>query len=137
MPNVALINGGVVQNVIVSTVAFASTLGYQTVVDVTGKVCGPGYTTADNITFAPPVAAVAHAPASAIAVGPSLFAYQNTLPGTALVLIGGGVVTGIAFSRDGLTWSNTGMLSGSVTLLPGDWVKVGYTAAPTMTLVPQ
>ena len=126
MANVALLKGGVVQNVIVSTVAFASTLaGYDAVVDVTGKVCGPGYTTADNITFTAPVAAVAHAPASAIAVGPSLFAYQNTLQVSAVVAIGGGVVTGIAFSRDGATWSNTGMLSGSVTLLPGDWVKVG------------
>ena len=135
MGNMALIKGGVAQNVIVSTLAFAQALpGYDSVVDATGMICGPGYTWNGSVFTAP---AQALAPVlGPITVGASLFAWQNTFQVPVTISIAGGTVTGIAFSNTGQVWTNTGLTAGVVSLHPGDWVRVGYSVIPTMTLIP-
>lgn len=73
---------------------------------------------------------------SNIPVGASPFTYQNTLPGPASVMISGGTVTTISFSRDNVTYFLVGLLGGMFHLSPGDFLKVAYVLASTMTLIP-
>lgn len=73
---------------------------------------------------------------SNIPVGASPFLYQNVTQRPCTVLISGGTVTTISFSRDGVTFYLVGVLAGSFHLSPGDFLRVVYILAPTMTLVP-
>lgn len=72
-----------------------------------------------------------------ISVGASPFTYQNTNNYSVDVIISGGAVSLIEFSRDGTNWYNVGFTSGIVRLSPGDRVRVTYTTAPTMVVVPR
>ncbi len=74
---------------------------------------------------------------SNITVPASLTPYQNTTAFDADVIISGGTISNIEFSRDGTTWYSTGLLTGVLQLSPNDRVRVTYTVAPTMTLVPR
>ena len=135
MPNIALIKSGVVQNVIVSTLAFAQALpGYDSVVDATGMPTGPGYSW-NGTVFTAPIPTKAPV-LGAIAVGASLFSWQNTFQVPVTISIAGGAVTGIAISNNGTVWTNTGLTAGVVSLHQNDWVRVGYSVTPTMTLIP-
>lgn len=51
---VALIRGNLVENVIVSTMAFASTLGYSMIIDVTELPVYPGCIWNGGTDFSPP-----------------------------------------------------------------------------------
>jgi hypothetical protein len=73
---------------------------------------------------------------SNIPVGASPFTYQNPITGPANVLISGGTVTSISYSRDGSTFFLVGLLAGQVHLSTGDFVRIVYVLAPTMTLIP-
>lgn len=64
-------------------------------------------------------------------------AYQNTTGYPMDIIVNGGTVTSISFSRDNVTYYPTGMVAGVVDLSANDYVKVVYTAAPTMTGVPR
>lgn len=75
--------------------------------------------------------------ASSITVTASPFTYTNQTGVTADVIVSGGTVSQIEFSRDGTTFFGVGVTNGMFMLSPYDWLRVTYTAAPTMTLVPR
>lgn len=64
-------------------------------------------------------------------------AYQNATGYPLDVLITGGTVTLIEFSRNGTTWYSTGAIAGIVPLSPLDCVRVTYSVTPTMTGIPR
>jgi len=73
---------------------------------------------------------------AAVAVGASPFTYTNASDFDADVLLSGGTVSALEFTRDGLTFYpvNAGEM---IRLNPGDAVRVAYTVAPTITLIPR
>ncbi len=73
----------------------------------------------------------------AVTVGTSPFVYQNTNKYPIDVIIRGGTVTTIEFSRDNVTYYNIGLLSGSFGLSPNDRIRITYTLQPTVTGVPR
>jgi len=64
----------------------------------------------------------------------SPFTYKNATTGVQQILISGGTVSAVQFSRDGTNFY-TGN-SNLVVLSPGDSVKITYSAAPTVYKVP-
>ena len=72
---------------------------------------------------------------STIAIGTSPFTYQAQQKG--FVIVRGGTVTLIQFTRDQITNVNTGVTSGCIPLSQGDSVIVTFSAPPNMTFVPQ
>lgn len=71
-----------------------------------------------------------------IAVGASPFTYQYVEAGQASVLLSGGTVTLVEFSRDGVTWYSVGVATDAMLAVSqGDYLRITYGAAPTMTLV--
>jgi len=73
---------------------------------------------------------------TSITVGASPFVYQNKDNVEEDIIISGGTVSSLAWSRDGSTYYNLGLTSGVFHLEPGEYLQVTYTAAPTMTKVP-
>jgi len=71
---------------------------------------------------------------SGVAVGASPFSFQSTVPGN--INVNAGTVSLIEISRDGLTFFATGLLGGMFFLCPGDFIRVTYVVAPTMTWFP-
>lgn len=72
---------------------------------------------------------------SNLTVGASPFTYQNTAVYQEDILITGGTVSLVEFTRDNVTWyARTG---DTVSLSPSDRVRVTYTVAPTMTKIPR
>lgn len=74
---------------------------------------------------------------SNITVPASTVAYRNTLAVDASVIVSGGTVTDIEFSRNNSTWYTTGTIAGMFHLSPNDYIRVTYAVAPTMTLIPR
>ncbi len=74
---------------------------------------------------------------SNITVTASPMTYQNATGYDADVIISGGTVSNIEFTRDNVTFYPTGLLTGVIKLSPSDRLRVTYTVAPTMTLVPR
>lgn len=74
---------------------------------------------------------------SNITVTASPMTYQNATGYDADVIISGGTVSNIEFTRDNATFYTTGFIAGVLKLSPSDRVRVTYTVAPTMTLVPR
>jgi hypothetical protein len=52
-------------------------------------------------------------------------------------MISGGGVSQLEFSRDGITYYDTGSYYGMFTLSPSDMLRVTYTQAPILTLIPR
>lgn len=73
-------------------------------------------------------------PAS-VTVGASPFVYVAPVQGS--VLISGGPVSLIEYSKDGTTWFPTGQTGGSLQLVANDHVRVTFTNAPSMTFFPR
>ena len=73
---------------------------------------------------------------SAITVTASAFVFQNTSSKGMTVLVSGGTVTTIEFSRDGAAFFLVGLLAGQFILSPNDRLRVTYAIAPTMTSIP-
>jgi hypothetical protein len=71
---------------------------------------------------------------AAITLTVSPFAYQALIRGQ--LLIAGGTVSAIEFSRNRTTFYNAGITAGFVQMDAGDQVRVTYTVAPTLTFVP-
>lgn len=69
-----------------------------------------------------------------LTVGASPFTYQAILKGQ--VLITGGTVSGIEFSRDGTTYYSTGQISGFIQMDRSDYVRVTYTVTPVVKFFP-
>jgi hypothetical protein len=77
-------------------------------------------------------------PVSSITVTASPFTYQNSTGYDASVLVNGGTVSLVQFSRNNVTYYTTSAATNTILMLsPNDYVKVTYTAAPTMVLVPR
>lgn len=52
------------------------------------------------------------------------------------LLVSGGTVTAIEFSRDGTAYYNVGVIAGAIPINAGDLVRITYAVAPTVTFVP-
>ena len=74
---------------------------------------------------------------SNIIVTASPMTYQNTTGYEADVILSGGTVSNIEFTRNNITFYTVGFIEGVLRLSPSDRVRVTYTVAPTMTLVPR
>jgi len=74
---------------------------------------------------------------NSIAVGLSPFIFQNTRKYDNSVIVSGGTVSDIKWSRDRINFYETGQSSGMFLLSPGDSLKVTYSSVPTMTQVPR
>lgn len=73
----------------------------------------------------------------AITVTASPFTYINQTGGDVDVLVSGGGISLLEFSRDGTTFYSTGSFYGMFSLSPYDRLRATYVSAPTMTLVPR
>lgn len=71
------------------------------------------------------------------AAGASPYTYTNANAYSEDVMVAGGTVTALDFSRNGTTWYASGLVIGTVRLSPGDKLKVTYTVAPTITRIPR
>jgi len=83
-----------------------------------------GQTTPSNAASAP------------VAPSGSPFTYINTSARAQSVIVSGGTVSLIEYSRDGVTFTVVGVLAGLVYLNPGDRIRVTYVTAPTITATP-
>ena len=71
-----------------------------------------------------------------VTAGASPYTYQNTSGSRQNIIVTGGTVTLVEYSRGGTVWFTTGLIAGTVLLNPNDSVRVTYTVAPVMTAVP-
>jgi hypothetical protein len=69
-----------------------------------------------------------------VVVGPSPFIYTALKRGS--MIVNGGTVSLIEFSRDGVTFFDVGATAGMFALNASDQLRVTYTVPPTMTFVP-
>jgi hypothetical protein len=77
-------------------------------------------------------------PISTITVTASPFTYQNTSGYNQSVIVTGGTVSLVEFSRDNTTFYSISILTNTMPLLsPNDYLRVTYTVAPTMVSVPR
>lgn len=94
-----------------------------------------------DLALAPPATPQTTSNASllpnAITVGASPYSYQNTTSYAVDVLVSGGTVSAVDFTRDNTTFYSVGVVAGMFTLSPYDRLRVTYTVAPTMTLIPR
>lgn len=65
----------------------------------------------------------------------SPYTYKATQGGT--LIIQGGTVSMVSFSRDGVTNFNAGQTQGMFPLSQGDLLIITYSAAPNLTFVPR
>lgn len=72
----------------------------------------------------------------AVTPGASPWVYQSPFAGDVRLLVSGGTVSALAFSRDGVTYYSLGITSGQITLSQNDFLRVTYTVVPTMIAVP-
>jgi hypothetical protein len=77
---------------------------------------------------------LAPAAEAAVTVGDSPYVYSAPVRGS--VIVNGGTVSAIAFSRDGTTFYTTGQTAGMFLLCAGDLLRITYTVLPTVTFVP-
>ena len=71
-------------------------------------------------------------------VGASPYTYTNTGDFDLTVVVSGGTVSDVSFSRDGINFVPVATTSfASVTLNPGDMVRVTYTVLPSLVLIPR
>jgi hypothetical protein len=76
-------------------------------------------------------------PPSPIIVDASPFVYVNNTGFPADIIVSGGGVILLEFSRNGVTFFNTGSFYGMFTLSPFDRLRVTYQTPPQLTLVPR
>jgi hypothetical protein len=67
-------------------------------------------------------------------VGVSPYIYSAPVRGS--VIVNGGTVSAIAFSRDGVTFYTVGQTAGMFLLNAADQLRITYTVLPTVTFVP-
>ncbi|BBH21833.1 hypothetical protein Back11_31780 [Paenibacillus baekrokdamisoli] len=71
------------------------------------------------------------------AINASPYLLANTNGYSVEVVVAGGAVTKIEFSRDGFNFFDLGMTSGSLSLSPKDQLRISYSVKPTVTLIPR
>jgi hypothetical protein len=62
--------------------------------------------------------------------------YTYSAPVRGSVIVNGGTVSAIAFSRDGVTFYTVGQTAGMFLLNAADQLRITYTVLPTVTFVP-
>lgn len=62
--------------------------------------------------------------------------YTNSSARRQNVIVSGGTVTTIEFSRDGATFDIVGLLAGVHVLNPGDQLRITYAVAPAVAIYP-
>lgn len=72
---------------------------------------------------------------TSISVGASPFLYTNSTGNNVDVMISGGGISFLEFSRNGSTFYDTGSYYGMFGLSPADMLRVTYVSAPVMTLI--
>lgn len=72
---------------------------------------------------------------TAVALGASPATVQFQFGGTASIIVSGGTVSLIEFSRDGTTFFNVGTVAGMFTLSQDDRLRITYVAPPTVTQI--
>jgi hypothetical protein len=72
-----------------------------------------------------------------LTVGASPYTYINDTGAPVDVMISGGGISKLQFTRNGSSFYSTGSFYGMFTLSPWDAVKVWYVAAPTMVVIPR
>ena len=85
----------------------------------------------------PPAPSGAGVVPTTVTPGASPYSYINTSSYAASLIVQGGTVTLIEFSRNGTTFFDTGVLAGMFALSPYDRLRITYAIAPTVTLVPR
>lgn len=73
---------------------------------------------------------------SAITPSGSPYSYQNLDGYPQNVVVQGGTVSKVEYSVDNSTFTDLGVTAGSFRVEPGDYLRVTYTGAPTMTKIP-
>jgi hypothetical protein len=81
-------------------------------------------------------ATYANPPTPVVASG-SPFLYTNADTYTVDLMVSGGGVSKLEFSRDGVVFYDTGSYYGMFTLSPSDMLRVTYTQTPILTLIPR
>lgn len=71
---------------------------------------------------------------TAVTLTGSPFTYNAAVKGS--LIVSGGTVSLIRFSRGGVTFYNVGTVAGMYTLNASDRLEITYTVAPTVTFVP-
>jgi len=74
---------------------------------------------------------------SGVTPGASPYTYQNTSGRPGDMIVEGGTVSAIAFSRGNATFYGVGIVSGVFPLSEYDFLRVTYIVAPTMTFIPR
>ncbi len=74
-------------------------------------------------------------PAAPVTPSVSPYTYKAEQGGT--LIIQGGTVSMVSFSRDGVTNFNTGQTQGMFPLSQGDLLIITYSGAPNLTFVPR
>jgi hypothetical protein len=75
---------------------------------------------------------------AAQAVGVSPYLYTNTSDFDLTAVVTSGTVSDVSFTRDGVNFSTIATATNaSITLNPGDAVRITYTVLPTLTLIPR
>jgi len=93
------------------------------------SVAGTHTVIKDNLGYNPQAIA-------SVSVGTSPYAYHNTDHYPEDVIVSGGTVSDISWSRDGSAYYATGVTAGKFRLEPSEYLKVTYSVAPTMTKCP-
>lgn len=76
-------------------------------------------------------------PPTPVVASGSPFLYTNADTYTVDLMVSGGGVSKLEFSRDGVVFYDTGSYYGMFTLSPSDMLRVTYTQAPILTLIPR
>lgn len=74
---------------------------------------------------------------SAGSLGASPAVIQNPAAYAQDVMVSGGSVSLIEYSRDGVSWYTTGLVGGMMRLSPGDRLRITYLVPPTVTWIPR
>ena len=75
-------------------------------------------------------------PASEVSIPVGVSPFEFAAPRQGFVIVNGGAVSIIFFSRTTGVFYNTGQVSGTFSMSQSDVLKVMYTSPPTMTFVP-
>lgn len=70
-----------------------------------------------------------------VTIGASPYVFVTPAQGT--LLVSGGPVTLIEYSKDGVTWYPTGLTQGQIQMVPNDQVRITYMNPPTLTFFPR
>lgn len=69
--------------------------------------------------------------------GVSPWTFQNTNTYDVSIVVQGGTVSAISYSRDGITFVPLGVVAGMLWVSKADYLKVVYTVAPTVSEIPR